>query len=360
MKKKPDINRLESLRKDLQFSDRGLFEKAVYTFNLLSELLHIYPNLIFKGGTSILLHIFPPARLSIDIDILLLEKERTGLRDTLIKMASASEWFDAVEEDTRGGNIPKAHYKFKFSSQFSKIPQYVLLDVVFTEHSYKKLVEKDISKIPLLFSDSKTVVRIPTPEGLLGDKMTAVSPKTIGISLNEKRSMEVLKQIIDLGELFNIAKDIDDMRQSFIKTAQQENGFRGTSHSIEDVLDDMVDIAFKYSQSLLRGADNSFPEIALINDGLGKVANHLRKKIGRQEIKVAFAKIVYMSSVLKGKGKPKIAKKANLSLIEGMTLPERYKILERLKAVNPEAYFYWVLGYGIQPSKSRAPCIQSS
>lgn len=72
MKKKQDINRLESLRKELQFSDRGIFEKAVYTFNLLSELLHIYPNLIFKGGTSVLLHIFPPARLSIDIGVKLM------------------------------------------------------------------------------------------------------------------------------------------------------------------------------------------------------------------------------------------------------------------------------------------------
>lgn len=61
MKKKPEINRLESLRKKLKFRDRGIFEKTVYAFNLLSELLRIYPGLIFKGGTSILLHIFPPA-----------------------------------------------------------------------------------------------------------------------------------------------------------------------------------------------------------------------------------------------------------------------------------------------------------
>ena len=51
---------------------------------------------------------------------------------------------------------------------------------------------------------------------------------------------------------------------------------------MEEVVDDISDIAFKYSQSLLRGADNS--EIALINDGLGKVSNHLRKKIGQQGI----------------------------------------------------------------------------
>lgn len=342
----PNRNRMESLRKELGFKDPGIFEKAVYAFDLLSELFGIYPNLIFKGGTSILLHIFPPARLSIDIDVLLPVKERAGLKDALIKMATAAEWFDTVEEDIRGGKIPKAHYKFYFTSQFSRVPQYVLLDVVFTEHSYKNLLKRDISKLPLVFFDSSAVVLIPTPEGLLGDKMTAVSPNTMGIPLNEKRSMEVLKQIIDLGELFNIANDVDDLRQSFISTAEQENAFRGTSYSMDEVVDDILDIAFKYSQSLLRGADNLFPEITLINDGLGKVSNHLRKKIGQQEIKIALAKIVYMAVVLNSNKTTKIVKKVDLSLIKGKKLPEEYKILERLKVVNPEAYFYWVLAVG--------------
>ncbi len=342
----PDLNRMESLRKELGFKDPGIFEKFVYAFNLLSELLRVYPRLIFKGGTSILLHTFPPVRLSIDIDILLSVKEREGLKDALVEMVSASAWFEGVEEDPRHGKIPKAHYKFHFASQFSKIPQYVLLDVVFTEHPYKKLVEKDISKLPLVFSGSDMFVRVPSPEGLLGDKMTAVSPKTMGIPLKEKRAMEVLKQVIDLGELFKIASDIDDIKQSFLNTAQQENGFRGTSYSVEEVLDDVTDIAFKYSQSLLKGADNSFPEIALINDGLNKVGNHLRQKIDSQGIKVAFARIAYMATVLREKGNSRLIKNVDMSLIQEIILPERYKILGRLKEINPEAYFYWVLAIG--------------
>ena len=111
IKQIPDRNEMEVLRKELGFADRGIFEKTIYAFNLLRELLGIYPNLVFKGGTSILLHIFPPARLSIDIDILLPVKERTDLKDALIKKVSTSEWFDTVEENVRGGKISKAHYK---------------------------------------------------------------------------------------------------------------------------------------------------------------------------------------------------------------------------------------------------------
>ena len=346
MKKQPDIKRLESLRKELQFSDRGIFEKTVYAFSLLGELLRVYPGLIFKGGTSILLHIFPPARLSIDIDILLPVKEQAGLKDVLGRLTSASEWFEAVEEDTRQGKIPKAHYKFQFASQFLKETQYVLLDVVFTEHPYKKIVEKDLSKVPLFFPDTKTVVWVPTPEGLVGDKMTALSPKTMGIPLNEERSMEVLKQVIDLGELFKVASDIDDTRQSFLKTAEQENGFRKTTYSSDEVLDDVTNIAFKYSQFLLRGADNSFPEIALINGGLSRVSNHLRLKIDQYAIKIAFARIVYMASVLKSKDKKSLIKAVDLSLVKDVVFSGKYKVLERLKVSNAEAYFYWALAVG--------------
>ena len=344
----PDRDRMESLRKELGFKDPGIFEKSVYALNLLSELLHVYPWLIFKGGTSILLHIFPPARLSIDIDILLPVKEQAGLKDAFIKMASTSKWFDAVTEDTRHGKIPKAHYKFHFASQFSKIPQYVLLDIVFTEHPYKKLVEKDISKLPLVFSGSDMFARVPTPKGLLGDKMTTVSPKTMGIPLNEKRAMEVLKQVIDLRELFNIATDIDDIDQSLLKTAEQENGFRRTSYSMEEVLDDVTDLAFKYSQSLLKGANNSFSEIGLINDGLNKVGNHLRQKIDPQGIKVAFARIAYMASVLRSKDKKSFIKTVDLVLVKDAEFPEKYKVLERLKVINPAAYFYWALAVGVK------------
>jgi len=67
-KQVPDRNWMESLRKELGFKDPGIFEKSVYAFNLLGEVVKVYPRLVFKGGTSLLLHIFPPARLSIDID----------------------------------------------------------------------------------------------------------------------------------------------------------------------------------------------------------------------------------------------------------------------------------------------------
>ncbi len=105
---------LENLRKKLRFRDAGIFEKAVNAFSLLADLLKFYPDLIFKGGTSLLLYIFPPVRFSIDIDILLHKKNQKNLFDDLQKLAAESKVFSLVKEDERKSEIPKAHYKFYY------------------------------------------------------------------------------------------------------------------------------------------------------------------------------------------------------------------------------------------------------
>lgn len=340
-----DRNQMESLRKELGFSDPGIFEKSVYAFNLLSEVVKFYPGLVFKGGTSLLLHIFPPARLSIDIDILLSPVEKEGLSQRLAQMAGDSDWFEGIEEDRRiSKKIPKAHYKFRFTSHFSQLPQYVLLDVVFTEAPYGKLIEKNISGNPMAFSGVGGVVRVPSVEGLFGDKMTAISPETIGIPL--ARTMEFMKQIVDLGELFTVIEDVEELSRSFENTVQIENGFRNSGYTKDDIFDDVLEIAFRYSQYLLRGGNNAFPEIGLLNDGNRKVANHLKGKLKPENIKTAFAKIVYIISVLRNGGTEPLIKKFDIAAVQGRVFPAKYKILEGLKAANPEAYFYWALAMG--------------
>ncbi len=346
-----DFDKLESLRKKLGFKDPGIFEKCVYAFNLLSDVLKVYPNLVFKGGTSILLHVFPPVRLSIDIDILLPLRERDGLLQKLERAARDSEWFDGVQENPRSGKkIPKAHFKFPFTSQFSKVPQYVLLDVVFTESPYGKLLRKDIAANPMAFAGGKGIVSVPSVEGLFGDKLTAISPKTVGIPLSEDRAMEFTKQIIDLGDLFKVIKNVDELKLAFSSTLSVENGFRGSKFSDEDVFNDITEIAFRYSQALLRGCDNTFEEIMLLNEGNAKVTNHLKEKLSPGDIKIALARIVYVINSLHQGGAVHLVKEIDMALVKDFVFPAQYKILERLKATAPEAYFYWAMSF---PKKGR-------
>jgi hypothetical protein len=177
-----DKAQIEKLRKDLKISDPGIFEKTVRALGLLTSVLKRHPGLIFKGGTSILLHKFPPARLSIDIDILLLDKDRASLAGSVQQIAQDCG-FKTVEQDERESVIPKAHYKFRYDPFFGNREDSILLDVVFCEHPYHRLVERSLKDNVLVLSDMDIPVKIPTPEGLLGDKMTAAAPKTLGLRL---------------------------------------------------------------------------------------------------------------------------------------------------------------------------------
>lgn len=214
-----DKGLIEKLRKELKFQDPGIFEKTVCAFGLLDGLVKVYSDLVFKGGTSIFLHIFPPVRFSIDIDILLQEQDKKDIENNLKIVVSESGIFDEVKEDKREKNIPKAHYKFYYNSYYPRNKQYILLDIVFCNSPYHKLIKKNLANCPLALNAS-TTVKVPTIEGLFGDKLTAISPKTIGIQLNAQREMEFVKQVIDLGFLFEHLNNIDDIHKTFQATAR--------------------------------------------------------------------------------------------------------------------------------------------
>ena len=339
---------IEKLRQELGFKDPGIFEKTVYALNLLPSLLKIYPNLIFKGGTSILLHQYPPVRLSIDIDILLLEKEKASLNEQLTAVAKRSGVFKFVEEDTRGSHIPKARFKFFYDSHFSKIEQNVLLDVVFCENPYPKIVKKSLKGQTLILQDTDAVVIIPTVEGLFGDKLTVISPKTLGLKLTAGRDMEFLKQIIDLGSLFKLISSIDEIKKAFGNAIEQENCFRESRFTREDVIGDILDVAWKYSQWMVKGADNSFKEISSINRGMERISNHLVSGVDSSALKVIFGKVAYILRLIQNEKPYEIIKDIDSLSVQDMRLEGKYKILEKLKVISPEAYFYWVLAVGVK------------
>jgi hypothetical protein len=336
---------LEGLRKKVKFRDSGIFEKAVYAFKLLEGVLKDYPDLIFKGGTSILLHIFPPIRFSIDIDIILSPKDERLLEDNLKKVASEVGFNDVVEDIRKNEKgIPKNHFKFYYNSHYTRAKQYILLDIIFCRPPYSKLVKKSLSACPLSLGSSMEV-RIPTIEGLFADKLTAIAPNTIGIPLNVKREMEFVKQVIDLGALFEYLDNIEDIRKTFKDTVKLENIFRKTQYPVREVIENILDASFKYCQYLLKGANNSYKEIEHINSGLKRVSNHLISKYTQSDLKIALSKIAYICRLIATTQK-KISKAVDYKLIQGKSLSDKYQILESLKKTNPQGYFYWIQAFG--------------
>jgi hypothetical protein len=261
-------------------------------------------------------------------------------------IAKASGFFKSVEEDVRESHIPKAHFKFFYDSHFSKREQNILLDVVFCESPYPKMVKKPLKGNALILKDTNAVVTIPTAEGLFGDKLTAMAPKTLGLRLTDGRDMEFVKQIIDLGGLFELVSSVGEIKKSFENTAEQENGFRRTHFTLDEVIEDILDVAWKYSQWMVKGGDSSFKEIGSMNRGLERLRNHLVDNVDSRELKLIFGKIAYILKLINEPKPEKILKTADLSLAKELRFEGKFKILEGLRKMQPEAYSYWALAVG--------------
>ena len=80
--------------------DPGLIERALYAFGLLEAIKSVGMPFCFKGGTSLMLILDKPARLSTDIDILV--EPGTDV-DGYIEKASQIFPFLNKEEDVRVG-----------------------------------------------------------------------------------------------------------------------------------------------------------------------------------------------------------------------------------------------------------------
>ncbi|MCD6132066.1 MAG: nucleotidyl transferase AbiEii/AbiGii toxin family protein [Candidatus Hydrothermae bacterium] len=94
--------------------DPTLVEKVIYAFQLLGKLIEKGINLIFKGGTSIILLLGEEfKRLSIDIDVIFLEQNLNlpTIFNEIVNETPFVEW----EEDVRRSSGRLKHYKFEGS-----------------------------------------------------------------------------------------------------------------------------------------------------------------------------------------------------------------------------------------------------
>ena len=94
-------------------NDPILLERMIYAFGLLEAIRRVELPFCFKGGTSLMLLLDHPRRLSTDIDIIL--EPGTDI-DEFIRRAGEIFPFTDVEEHIRLGsnNIEKRHFSQMF------------------------------------------------------------------------------------------------------------------------------------------------------------------------------------------------------------------------------------------------------
>jgi len=339
---------INTKKKELS-GDPVLIEKAIHAFALLGYLVQTKMDFIFKGGTCLLLHVPQIKRLSIDIDIIF-DGDSEEFKKKLAQIPENVPFTKFKEDDRGDRGLPnRKHFQFFYTSDRSKKEDYILLDIVFEDLSHISFIENKSIHGNYFETNMKLSVKVPTIEGLLGDKLTAFAPHTIGVPFATEKgksmTMQVAKQLFDIGELFNIATNFENIKIAFEETFEKENGYHSNKYTKEEVLQDTIDICLDLCQIRLKGFKNS-EDTDNIEDGIKKMGSHLVKdKFNTDtDAKITAAKVFYIANSIKmGKSISfdKIRYSSNkIDLIKNITILSPYDKLNRLKAILPEAFYY--------------------
>ena len=325
--------------------DITLAEKTIRAFSLLEALARSGCPFLFKGGSSLMLHLNTSKRLSIDIDIIC----PTGTNiEPYLKQYAEEYGFERVEmvERVTRTDVPKQHAKFYYEISYpgKRGQDKILLDVLYEDTYYSSIVSLPIQSPLLLTEEHLVYVNLPSHEDLLGDKLTAFAPHTTGIPFfkGEKAcTMEIIKQLFDVASLFDITGDLSITRQTFIQFATIELQYRHRqSNDIHSVLDDIFQTALCIC---LRGSQNP-EEFKLLQDGISRIGNFIHSERYTLDSAIINAsKVAYLSNLIEN-GINKVnhyspEKNSELtSAVLHQSLPTK---LNKLKKTHPEAFFYW-------------------
>ena len=335
---------INKVSKENRNADKILVEKVIRALSLLEGLVKQKLSFVFKGGTALMLHLNSSKRLSIDIDIIIPVKPEN--LDELLNGVVSEQGFLRKELQQRNSNsrIDKAHYRFYYNPlhKTSKDEEYVLLDILFEKVQYKNLVDLKIQSSFLPEKESPLIVKSACLEDITGDKLTAFAPYTTGIpyfKAKHSMSMEIIKQLYDIGNLFDNVFDIETIKATFKKFAKTELEYREMRNLSEiDVLEDI------YQTSLCivcRGADGK-GDFVNLQQGIQRVSRYIFSESYHLEKAITHAsKAAYVATLIK----------YDIKTIEKYSNPLQMKVwlitepmntkLNRLKKSNPDAFFYW-------------------
>ena len=325
-------------------ADKILVEKSIRALSLLEGISESSLPFVFKGGTALMLIFKKPHRLSIDIDIIL-PLDSLNLDATLQQIAM-SKGFSRIEEQSRkSGIVPKAHYKFFYTSAVENKESYILLDILFEQIPYNRIIELPITNIFLATEGENRTVRVPDINNLLADKLTAFAPRTVGVPYrkgNSECGMEIMKQLYDIGALFDKADDMVSISAVYRTIAEQEASYREERFSVDDILHDAMDhalsICFRKSQNNV--------EYQVLERGIKQVSSHIfSEPFHIEEAILSATKVYYLVSQIETDGITieKYSSRQLERMKDWLFTDYEYTKLNKLKKSNPEAFFYLYL-----------------
>lgn len=318
--------------------DPKLIEKVIWALTLLEQLKLKGLNFTFKGGTALLLATETPKRFSIDIDIIT-EHSEEEIKMVLQKIVE-EKIFISWEDDNNRKHTPDApigHFKAYYESVVDGNTEPILLDLLYTPNPYPEVREIPIKHSWLSTSGEDTIITMPTFDAILGDKLTAFAPKTTGILYTKNRPVEIIKQLYDIAFLFDNINNLEIVKSSYNKVAQEEIGFRKLDITAKEVLEDTNLACYTLAERNTKSDD--FNHLQL---GIRNFTNFTINRFGIDEAIIAAAKVAYLTKLIQSEKEIKIERFKNpLEIKEWLIEDPQYNKLNKLKKNNPEAFYYW-------------------
>jgi hypothetical protein len=281
-------------------------------------------------------------RLSIDIDIVMPEKQELETVFATMTQAKGFSGF-ALQERNQVSGIEKAHYKFFYSPSHrtAQAQEYILLDILFEKPAYQNIITIPIDSSFVQQEGEPLKVRVPSFADILGDKLTAFAPNTTGIPYlknGHSRSMEIIKQLYDIGCLCICVEDSEVVGETFRAFATTELGYRGLGGNPDDVLDDIYETALSICTRGQSGKGN-YPALL---QGIMQIKNFIFSESYHPDRAIVCAsKAAYLAKVIQTGVKP-IEKYSNPLQMKDWIIEQPFGTkLNKLKKSNPEAFFYW-------------------
>jgi len=340
--------------------DPTIVEAMIYALYLLEHLRRTDLQFIFKGGTSLVLLLNQPKRFSVDIDIILnpaITKDILEVHLSKIVSSSAFKGMELDEKRSYQEGIPKAHYKFYYESNFGSRDRYgntisnpqreILLDIIISENPYPVTIEKPVETEWLLQEGDATKVFLPDIESITGDKLTAFAPNTTGVPYRVEKEKEIMKQLYDIGCLFDEITNIEVVKQSFRNSVKTEIEYRPERkiESAEQVLHDIIDTSLLISGIVSLSRNEESLPLREIYPGINQFKHYLFEgTFGLLEAKVASSKAALLAAIILKDYKGNLPKfRSDIPLGDYLINRQDFTYLnKRLKFVaQGEALFYW-------------------
>ena len=335
--------------KELKYSDTNLIEKVIRAFSLLDMLARSGCPFHFKGGSCLMLLLHDRShRLSIDIDIMC--PPGTDIEKYLSAYAE-NGFIDyrLVERKQAGNDVPKSHSKFFYQVAFKAgmdRTSFILLDVLYEDCHYCQVEQIGIQNELIEVDGESPLVNVPSAGDILGDKLTAFAPETTGIPYYKKgklATLEIIKQLFDVGRLFDTVDNLEVTRSAFTKIAPVELGYRGLPHdNLAVIYDDIRATALNISTRGFFDKD----KFSLLQKGIMSIRPFMYKQNYHIEYAIAdAAKAAYLATLLeRGINEVRHYDGNPLSVADIAPINKVLTTkLNKLRMSNPEAFFYWAM-----------------